>query len=289
MGVSQSNETLMETERRDDGVYYYARFDNEPFSSGACRFAYKGELLCNEKKRHKAKYNGLPIVVKVFKREYAKDYGAWNSDISASKKANEYAILFNEKKFIDRVLSFPTPHVAKMETRAGFSFFGLTGYEYDLKTNPVGSSEYVAMEEYLTGKYIKFNSNNGYVNNAVNSSTMPAFSHWTFHQSDGQVLVCDLQGVLNDGNYRLTDPAIHSRVANTYGSTDLGVFGQARFFQTHQCNDICRGWKKLHLTDEIQTELSKVPTSVQTLFGIQVASDVRTSENQFSSLFMIEE
>jgi len=42
----------------------------------------------------------------MFKKEYAKDYGALNADISASKTASEYATLFNAQRFINRSLYF---------------------------------------------------------------------------------------------------------------------------------------------------------------------------------------
>ncbi|UJR13187.1 hypothetical protein I4U23_000209 [Adineta vaga] len=289
MSIRQSNETLMCAEPRDDGIYYYASFDDKPFANGACRYAYKGTLKCNPDKCNIGRYNDSLVVVKVFKTQYAKDYGAWNADISASKTANEYATLFNSEKFIDRRLYFPIPYVAKMDKRAGFWFLGFIGMEYDMITNPVFSYEYVSMEEYIDGNYIKFNSNNGYVSNAVNSSTIPAFSHRTFHKSNGALLVCDIQGVVKDGNYRLTDPAIHSHVANTYGLTDLGVVGQAKFYSTHQCNHICLSWKKLKLTTEVIQEISKIELSDHTTFSFQLPSNIKTNKNQFRHLSTIRE
>ena len=65
------------------------------------------------------------------------------------------------------------------------------------------------------GKFTKFNCNNGYVmKNKKYSETrtidleigevaltdfVQAFSHWVYHTSDHKMLVCDLQGVLNEG------------------------------------------------------------------------------------------
>ncbi|CAF1508339.1 unnamed protein product [Adineta steineri] len=288
MGTTQSNETLLCNEPRDDGVRYFSRFENRPFAYGACRYAYKGTLACVQSSRHKARYNGSSIVVKVFKKGLAKDYGAWNADVSASKEAHEYATLFNAKRFIERSLYFPIPYVAKMDKRAGSWFLGFIGGEDDMSTNPVGSMEYVAMEEYISGNYIKFNSNNGYVNDAVNSSTMPAFSHWTFHHSNGELLVCDLQGVLNGKNYRLTDPAIHSTTAKRYGLTDLGIAGQASFFKTHKCNNICRRWKKIRLTNELNQEVNKIQSSAHTTFSFQVPN-IKTNKSQFNYIPIIEE
>lgn len=289
MGINQSNETLMCTEARDDGIYYYACFDEEPFDSGACRHAYKGVLKCNEECRGRARYSDSRVVVKVFKEQYAKNYGAWNADISASKTANEYATLFNRNHFIERTLYFPIPYVAKMDKRAGYWFLGFFGGESSMTTNPVGPTEYVAIEEFFSGTYVKFNSNGGYVNPNVNSATMAAFSHWSFHQSNGQLLICDLQGVLNNGNYRLTDPAIHSQAKNTYGLTDLGVLGQAIFFYSHTCNNMCQHWKKLQLTDELIKELREVHSSINTIFTFQLPRNVKTDRNQFKDLTIIQE
>lgn len=289
MGSNQSNETLMCIEPRDDGVYYFARFDEKPFDQGTCRHAYKGQLICNREDINRARYNGSSVVVKVFIKGRAKDYGAWNADISASRKANEYAALFNQNNFTERSLYFPIPFVAKMDKRAGHRMLGLIRRETDMRTNPVSSTEYVAMEELLSGTFIKFNSNGGYVNDDVNSSTMPAFSHWTFHHSNGQLLVCDLQGVFNNGNYRLTDPAIHSQVQNKYGVTDLGVLGQAMFFNGHTCNNICRHWKKLKLTSELCEELQKVNPSMGTMFTFELPRHIKTDQNQFRNLTIIQE
>ena len=40
------------------------------------------------------------------RKQYAKDYGTLNADISASKTASEYATLFNAQRFINRSLYF---------------------------------------------------------------------------------------------------------------------------------------------------------------------------------------
>ena len=76
MGTTQSNETLLCTEPRDNGVYYFTRFEYKPFASGTCRHAYKGTLHCNKDNIGQARYNNSSVVVKVFKGEYAKGNGA---------------------------------------------------------------------------------------------------------------------------------------------------------------------------------------------------------------------
>lgn len=63
-----------------------------------------------------------------------------------------------------------------------------------------------------------------------------AFSHFTVHESGGQICVCDLQGV---GGTLFTDPQIHAK-GGGFGDGNLGSGGIASFLQTHQCNEICK-------------------------------------------------
>ncbi|KAL7548108.1 hypothetical protein ACHAWF_011406 [Thalassiosira exigua] len=72
-----------------------------------------------------------------------------------------------------------------------------------------------------------------------------AFSHFTYEHTHGKHLVCDLQGVWNpDDGFVLTDPVVH-HVCQTgkihkNGATDKGLVGVEKFFDTHQCNALCR-------------------------------------------------
>lgn len=74
-----------------------------------------------------------------------------------------------------------------------------------------------------------------------------AFSHFSFDKSERKLLVCDLQGVLDQSKrppvFELTDPVIHSNFRqrkHKYGRTDHGRDGIKKFFSTHQCNDLCK-------------------------------------------------
>jgi hypothetical protein len=75
-----------------------------------------------------------------------------------------------------------------------------------------------------------------------------AFSHFTYQHTRRKMLVCDLQGVLDDSCipplFELTDPAIHYRSSggcvNVYGRTDKGEHGILDFFKTHKCSELCR-------------------------------------------------
>lgn len=88
----------------------------------------------------------------------------------------------------------------------------------------------------------------------VHHSYFPqAFSHYTYDKSKKKLMVVDLQGVYeeyDDGTsrYVLTDPVIHKRKLGerkqlaswTFGRTDRGEKGMRAFFETHECNEVCR-------------------------------------------------
>ena len=92
------------------------------------------------------------------------------------------------------------------------------------------------VERFIKGRYEKFNSNSGW--SSKEAATPDAFSHWTWVASNGQYLICDLQGRRNDSNYLLTDPAILSGTYE-FGITDLGPSGIRNWFARHECNAYC--------------------------------------------------
>ena len=69
---------------------------------------------------------------------------------------------------------------------------------------------------------------------------MQTFSHFTYSYSNGMVMVTDVQ-VEHEGNYKLTDPAIHTAESSAClkDPTDLGRDGMVAFFSTHICNNFC--------------------------------------------------
>nr|XP_019607220.1 PREDICTED: eukaryotic elongation factor 2 kinase isoform X1 [Rhinolophus sinicus]XP_019607221.1 PREDICTED: eukaryotic elongation factor 2 kinase isoform X1 [Rhinolophus sinicus] len=91
------------------------------------------------------------------------------------------------------------------------------------------------LEHYIEGKYIKYNSNSGFVRDDNVRLTPQAFSHFTFERSGHQLIVVDIQGV---GDL-YTDPQIHTEKGTDFGDGNLGVRGMALFFHSHACNQIC--------------------------------------------------
>mmetsp|Transcript_3852 Transcript_3852/g.8294 ORF Transcript_3852/g.8294 Transcript_3852/m.8294 type:complete len:269 (+) Transcript_3852:718-1524(+) len=116
------------------------------------------------------------------------------------------------------------------------------------------------LAEPLIRGFTKFTSNNGWIDQDEGWTTeaMEAFSHYTYHCSGGNHLVCDLQGRYRDNrNYRggksrfeLTDVAICSRT-RCFGPTDLCEKGIETFFHNHVCNQFCnhgRTWLRPYST-----------------------------------------
>jgi Alpha-kinase family len=111
----------------------------------------------------------------------------------------------------------------------------------------IGGTKY--MVEPFIRYFTKFTSNNGWIASEEDEGwcvlAMEAFSHYTYHKSGGQLIVCDLQGRYRHNSYNrsksrfeLTDPAICSR-RRSYGPTDLGEKGIESFFANHYCNRFC--------------------------------------------------
>lgn len=97
----------------------------------------------------------------------------------------------------------------------------------------------VAAEAFLDGVFHKHNSNNGFAMATASDSyrcTPQAFSHFTYHFSAGQLMVCDMQGVGNE----YTDPQIHTADGNGFGRGNLGKRGMQKFLSTHTCNAVCQ-------------------------------------------------
>lgn len=102
--------------------------------------------------------------------------------------------------------------------------------------------EHCVGEDFIEGEWEKWNSNSGYVSRST--ASVQAFCHWTYHHSDGQLLMCDVQGVSNGMSYCITDPCICS-TSQVYGQTDVGIWGINAFFANHVCNQFCNsGWMK---------------------------------------------
>jgi hypothetical protein len=200
-------------------------FNSSAFAAGEYRKAHHGKWTSGPK-------SGKGCVVKTYKSQR---YAAFVDDIKIAKIASSIAKEFNASlKPGKRQVKFIVPQLATISSTAScFSSicFGLK----------VGDA--VTVEDYISGTYEKFVSNNGTLKF---HGTLSCFAHYSYWCSKERLIIVDLQGVRGDKNYILTDPAIHSKehLGGGYGELDLGTVGIEAFFSTHKCEKACRGLPK---------------------------------------------
>ena len=244
MGATQKNETKFIYKILPSGerinTFNYAEFEKSVFKQGTFRWCFKGTIKnINGKSVTIRDFPSGQCVVKVYKElNYMEDYYI---DMICSHYAYEQAILFNKYIRINNKLNFILPYAGSIHALAGFKLFGLfkvsTSEEAKLYLKKDMS---VAIEPFLYGEYIKFSSNTGYENPDFNAY-IPAFSHFTWICSKGKRVILDVQGVFENGQYYLTDPAVQS-LDNVFGNSDLGAMGLIKFLLCHRHNNICKNW-----------------------------------------------
>eukprot|EP01012_Entosiphon_sulcatum_P019863 TRINITY_DN24822_c0_g1_i1.p1 TRINITY_DN24822_c0_g1~~TRINITY_DN24822_c0_g1_i1.p1 ORF type:complete len:624 (+),score=103.44 TRINITY_DN24822_c0_g1_i1:47-1873(+) len=102
----------------------------------------------------------------------------------------------------------------------------------------------MAVEPYLSGEYVKHNSNWGYVG-YEKRNTPQCFSHFTYEYTKGAMIVVDIQGVSSLSVDFYTDPQIHSKDGHglAFGAGNMGKQGFKLFFENHECNSLCQALK----------------------------------------------
>eukprot|EP00931_Biecheleriopsis_adriatica_P122656 TRINITY_DN97663_c0_g1_i1.p1 TRINITY_DN97663_c0_g1~~TRINITY_DN97663_c0_g1_i1.p1 ORF type:complete len:680 (+),score=143.85 TRINITY_DN97663_c0_g1_i1:50-2041(+) len=211
-----------ELELKPKGVKREAWMNEKPFAEGAQRYAFHLWWLVPAKKKT------WHFVVKESKFEGMHDspQSVHGFFLKNHRRAQAMAAEFNaaaEKKkaeFQDIHVQFTPSHVVEL-------------------TDAKNKKFYTTCEKFIDGKYVKYNANDGWVNQALleerPGETAAAFSHHSFVASDGAELCVDIQGV----SMTWTDPQLHSR-AQEYGAGDLGVEGMKLFFRSHVCNRFCK-------------------------------------------------
>lgn len=199
------------------------------WNQGAFRWVHKGLYVPNPAipGDDGGPQNGQVCVLKEFKTGSVYEDSFFENDIQAVDKAGAIISEFNWY-FADRgkkTIMLNRPQVWQ-----------------EVYPDETGRHKKKLVEPMLEGEFLKFNSNSGYTNGA---DFMQALSHFSYHHTNGQYLLCDLQGGHYEDCYVLTDPVVMSRDKKEFGATDLGVEGMNNFFAHHKCNHFCdRRWLK---------------------------------------------
>ncbi|XP_063286437.1 eukaryotic elongation factor 2 kinase isoform X3 [Pelobates fuscus] len=185
---------------------------SQAFGRGAMRECYRTKKLSNfsHKQQWKSAYN---YVAKRYLETVDRD--VYFEDVRLQMEAKLWGEEYNRHKPPKQV-DIVQMCIIEMKDRPGKPLFHL--------------------EHYIEGKYIKYNSNSGFVRDDNIRLTPQAFSHFTFERSGHQMIVVDIQGV---GDL-YTDPQIHTESGTDFGDGNLGVRGMALFFHSHACNRICK-------------------------------------------------
>lgn len=143
-----------------------------------------------------------------------------------------------------------------------------------------------AAERYLPGVFLKYNSNSGYVADALlpHNDMVQAFLHFSFEESGGKFIVADLQGVARDKEVLLTDPQVLS-LTREYGPGDLGATGYIRCLKAHRCGRSCQ---QLQLTPISSSRVKRIESSASATSGTSGWQHVH-SANSFGDLERISE
>ncbi|KAK5657913.1 hypothetical protein OQA88_2462 [Cercophora sp. LCS_1] len=189
---------------------------DNPFAQGAFRWVAKGTYTSGARQ-------GQACVTKWFKSGavFSNDY--FTLDIKAVDKALELVNRFNQLNIVSKRIKINVAQV--------------WAYAQDSRGDWAGQRSLV--EPFIQG-YRKFNSNSGWTDTTIQwARIMQSLSHFSYHISGGNYVLCDLQGGIYQSEVVLSDPVILSRTRE-YGVTDLGPQGISSFFSHHTCTSYCR-------------------------------------------------
>jgi Alpha-kinase family len=135
------------------------------------------------------------------------------------------------------------------------------------------------------------------------SQVAQAFSHFTYCASNRKRLVCDLQGVFDEGmnEVQFSDPVIHyydtklDHRSNVHGRTDRGRKGMDDFFSSHCCRDqgylcqlVSRGFVPLPSSTS-QASTGALSKPHQLIFAISNGQQVQGRKRNIDSMFSYDE
>ncbi|KAI1412242.1 kinase-like protein [Hypoxylon sp. FL1857] len=198
----------------DSATFSTYQLDN-PFSQGAFRWVAKGTYTSGPRE-------GQTCVGKWFKTGAVFEDDYFTLDIKAVDKALEIINFFNQLNIVDKPVKINVPGI--------------------WSCTATGQRQLI---EPFIQNYQKFNSNTGWADDSTSwGEVMQAISHFSYHLTRGQFVLCDLQGGIYRSEVVLSDPVILSQNRD-YGVTDLGPQGINTFFSQHRCNSYCRpNWTK---------------------------------------------
>ena len=189
---------------------------DRPFAEGTFKYAAKGVYSEGARK-------GQPCVCKWFKSGSVYEARYFDDDLDTVNEAIRLVSLWNAQEVINKPVKMNAPEI----------------WTFDSTSTRGWAGKKIMQEPFIEG-WQKFNSGSGWNDSGSSwARAMQALSHFSYDVTNGQSLLCDLQGAVYRDGVVLTDPAILS-VSGKFGPTDLGEKGISTFFGHHVCNEYCR-------------------------------------------------
>ncbi|KAF9161458.1 hypothetical protein BGX20_002107 [Mortierella sp. AD010] len=171
------------------------------YARGAFKKVYKGKYTEGSR-------TGQPCVSKVFISGSVFENSYFQHEMDVVKKATEIVRAFNGLELINKRIVINQPEIWVFR-----------------------DSQALTLIEPLIENFEKFNSNSGWTQDTTSwGQAMQALAHYSFHYSNGQLTLCDLQGGVYSDGIVLTDPVVMS-TDRRFGPTDLGKDGIALSIQ----------------------------------------------------------
>ncbi|XP_060582516.1 uncharacterized protein LOC132738919 [Ruditapes philippinarum] len=226
-------------------IRYRAHFDLMAYREGDYFDVYKGKAFsCKD-------YIPRSVVVKGM-RHYCGEQEDFEMYRFCSEQSRKIAIQFNKLSTVFPCkIRFVVPAVTQIDTRSTVAF----GKKFN-------KDEYVAFEEKLEGNFTTFIDKRG---NTLDGNKccliLEAFSHYSFVVSEGNFVICGLQGVYrkDKSEFILTNPTIHSREGK-FGPGDKRDPGIRDVTQNHTCNKFCQMFmnKPSKSATELENEFGEI-------------------------------
>jgi hypothetical protein len=178
----------------------------EPFATGNLRLARFGQIMSSGGSGGSSA-TWQRCVFKDFKSKDAKDHllERYLEEMEVNSVASALAAEFNrtQRPPANRQVRYVLSSVATVKTAKG-------------------SRTYFA-EQFLEGSFTRFSYNTGHWEEDRLDPWLLRFALWTYKVTGGFLMVADLQGILSDQGFVLTDPVILSTDLSRFGNTNLGA------------------------------------------------------------------
>lgn len=200
--MTDTRVSLLTVER----ISRHATIENEVLAEGSFKLVYAGTYVGGPRADQRC-------VCKVFKTGCVYEKGYFANELRVVRKTVDLVNKFNADRIINKSIWVNIPTIWEFSE----------GSRWEHAKNLV---------EPMISNFEKFNSNTGWTPRKSSPwiDVMQALSHYTYDITNGNLLVCDLQGGIYRDGFIITDPVIMS-INQAFGPTDLGSKGISTFLR----------------------------------------------------------